>query len=117
MCADYVERLTAAFDDDLDTPSALVTLADLEKDQEVPAGSKFETFAWVDRILGLDLVRDVGKPRDVVADLPDGARDLLDRREVARTEKDFAMSDTLRDQLAAMGVAVMRTPMSLAFSA
>src|SRR4051812_43664824 len=84
MCADYVQRLTEAFDDDLDTPSALVALADLEKDADTPAGAKFETFAWVDRILGLDLVRDVGKPRDDRPDLPAGAVELLDRRENAR---------------------------------
>src|SRR3954452_3629101 len=50
MCADYVQRLTAAFDDDLDTPAALVALSDLEKDTDIPPGSKFETFAWVDRV-------------------------------------------------------------------
>ena len=110
MCADYVERLTAAFDDDLDTPTALVVLADLEKDAEVPAGSKFETFAWVDRILGLDLVRDVGKPRTSTQDLPDGARELLDRRSAARSAKDWAESDALRDQLAGLGVAVTDGP-------
>jgi len=109
MCADYVERLTAAFDDDLDTPTALVALADLEKDTEIPPGSKFETFAWVDRILGLDLVRDVGKPREVVTDLPTGAAELLDRRAAARAAKDFATSDQLRDELAALGVTVTDT--------
>ena len=40
--ADYVQRLTDAFDDDLDTPTALAALADLEKDSELPPGAKFE---------------------------------------------------------------------------
>src|SRR3954464_6822448 len=110
MCADYVQRLTAAFDDDLDTPTALVALADLEKDNDVPPGSKFETFAWVDRILGLDLVRDVGKPRTSTEDLPDGARELLDRRAAARSSKDWSESDRLREQLADLGVAVTDGP-------
>src|SRR3954470_9019193 len=110
MCADYVQRLTAAFDDDLDTPTALVVLSDLEKDDEVPAGSKFETFAWVDRILGLDLVRDVGKPRASTEDLPAGARELLDRRAAARSAKDWTESDSLREQLAGLGVAVTDGP-------
>lgn len=110
MCADYVQRLTAAFDDDLDTPTALVALADLEKDNEVPPGSKFETFAWVDRILGLDLVRDVGKPRTSTEDLPGGARELLDRRAASRSAKDWTESDRLREQLAGLGVAVTDGP-------
>jgi cysteinyl-tRNA synthetase len=106
----YVDRLRAAFDDDLDTPTALVVLADLEKDASVAPGAKFETFAWVDRILGLDLARDVGKAPAAPADLPDGAAELLDRRAVARAAKDWAESDRIRDALAAAGVAVVDGP-------
>ena len=109
MCADYVQRISEALDDDLDTPTALVALGELEKDAELPAGSKFETFAWVDRILGLDLARDIGKPQDVAADLPDGAAELLKQRAAARTAKDFVTSDNLRDELGALGVAVTDT--------
>jgi cysteinyl-tRNA synthetase len=110
MRADYVQRLRDAFDDDLDTPTVLVVLSELEKDGEVPAGAKFETFAWIDRVLGLDLVRDVGRPRDVVADLPDGAAELLDQRAAARTAKDWATADALRGRLGEMGVAVTDGP-------
>jgi hypothetical protein len=46
---------------DLDTVSALALLRDLEADPDVPAGAKFETFVYVDRILGLDLPRDIGR--------------------------------------------------------
>jgi cysteinyl-tRNA synthetase len=106
MAAHYVQRISAAFDDDLDTPSALVVLSELEKDADVPAGSKFETFAWVDRILGLDLARDVGKPRTSTDDLPEGARELLSRRESARAAKDWATSDQMRAELADLGVVV-----------
>ena len=56
MCAAYVGEFTAAFDDDLDTPAALRVLRRLEKDSEIPPGAKFETFAYVDQVLGLDLV-------------------------------------------------------------
>src|SRR4051794_7112175 len=110
MSTGYVDRLKAAFNDDLDTPTALVVLADLEKDDAVPSGAKFETFAWVDRILALDLARDVGRPRDLTPALPDGARELIDQRAAARGARDWASSDRLRDQLAAMGVAVVDGP-------
>jgi hypothetical protein len=46
---------------DLDTPAVLALLRDLEADPEVPAGAKFETFLYADRILGLDLPRDIGR--------------------------------------------------------
>jgi cysteinyl-tRNA synthetase len=65
MCAEYWSRITTALDDDLDTPTALRALRELAKDPQIPAGSKFETFASADRVLGLDLVSLVGKPRAV----------------------------------------------------
>jgi len=82
-------------------------LRGFEKDDGMPDGCKFETFAWADRLLGLDLARDVGKAPDA---LPSGAQDLLDARAEARAAKDFAASDRLRDELAALGVAVKDTP-------
>ncbi len=109
MDATASAEVLAAFDDDLDTPRALQVLRRLEKDDAVAPGARFETFAWADRLLGLDLARDVGRPRPVAA-LPDGAQELLDARAAARAGKDFAASDRLRDELAALGVAVKDTP-------
>jgi hypothetical protein len=41
--------------------SALALLRGLAPDASVPAGAKFETFVYADRILGLDLAREVGR--------------------------------------------------------
>jgi hypothetical protein len=51
----------AAIDEDLDTQSALRTLEALAADARIPAGAKFETFAYLDQMLGLDVARDVGR--------------------------------------------------------
>lgn len=61
MSAQHVAQITAAFDDDLDTPVALGTLQVLAEDGAVAPGAKFETFAYLDRLLGLDLAREVGR--------------------------------------------------------
>jgi len=106
MCAEYEERFRNAVDDDLDTPAALQVLRDVEKDATIPDGAKFEMFAWFDMVLGLDLVRDVGKP---APSLPEGAQALLDERAGARAAKDWAAADRLRDDLAALGVQVRDT--------
>ena len=108
MCAEYSSRITTALDSDLDTPAALRVLRELAKDPEIPAGSKFETFASADRVLGLDLVSQVGKPR--TAALPPGAEARLAERAAARDRKDFAASDRLRAELSDLGVAVADTP-------
>ncbi len=104
----YADELLAAFEDDLDTPRALQVVRRLEKDDAVPDGAKFETFAWADTLLGLDLARLVGQPA-VAAQLPPGAAELLEQRAAARAGKDFAASDRLRDELAALGVVVKDT--------
>jgi cysteinyl-tRNA synthetase len=107
MCAEYVDRFRAALDDDLDTPAALQVVRDVEKDAEIPEGSKFEMFAWFDQVLGLDLARDVGKPPPA---LPEGAQALLDARAAARSNKEWAESDRLRDELLTLGISVRDTP-------
>jgi hypothetical protein len=61
MCARYLADFLGALDDDLGAPAALRSLAALAADQEIPDGSKFETFAHLDRFLGLDLAREVGR--------------------------------------------------------
>ncbi|MFI6088315.1 hypothetical protein [Streptomyces sp. NPDC051218] len=57
----FVERARTALEDGLDTPAVLRLLGDLEAAVDVPGGAKFETFAHLDRVLGLELVRDVGR--------------------------------------------------------
>jgi hypothetical protein len=54
--------LDAAFGD-LDTPTALQLLTGLAAEVDVPEGARFETFAFADRVLGLELARQVGRPR------------------------------------------------------
>jgi len=61
MCAQYVAELTGAFDNDLETPAALASLRALAADPEIPPGSKFETVAYIDQLLGLDVVSEVGR--------------------------------------------------------
>jgi hypothetical protein len=61
MCADYVQEILAAFDGDLDTPGALGSLQRLADDDGIPPGSKFESFARLDHMFGLDLAREIGR--------------------------------------------------------
>jgi hypothetical protein len=61
MPARYADAITAAFEDDLDTAAALGQLHTLAGDGDVSPGARFETFAAADRLLGLDLARDIGR--------------------------------------------------------
>ncbi len=62
MPAAVRERLREALGG-LRTRTALDLLADLAADEATPPGAKFETFAYADLVLGLELVRDIGGPR------------------------------------------------------
>ncbi|MGW6267592.1 hypothetical protein [Streptomyces sp. NPDC055060] len=61
MPAAFVEGARDALENGLDTPAVLRLLADLEAAVDVPSGAKFETFAHLDRVLALEIVRDVGR--------------------------------------------------------
>lgn len=108
MCAEVTAQLAAALDDDLDTRAALRSLRRLEKDAEIPAGSKFETFLHADQVLGLDLAADIGR-RAGPPPLPGGAAQKLAERNAARAAQDWATADRLRHELAGIGVIVADT--------
>ena len=78
-------------------------------DPELAPGAKFELFAHLDRLFGLDLARDVGKPREPAV-LSAEISTLLEARAAARAAKDWGQSDRLRDELATRGVTVVDTP-------
>jgi cysteinyl-tRNA synthetase len=97
-------RFRAAIADDLDLPAAMALVAELTHSDLAPAAKAALLRDW-DRVLGLDLAREA--PAEA---LPPGAAELIESRHKARAAKDFARSDRLRDELAAMGVAVTDTP-------
>ncbi|MFF8669341.1 hypothetical protein [Streptomyces sp. NPDC015242] len=57
---DVRTRLRDAWEDDLDLPGVLGVLRRVEHDPDLPDGARFETYAYADRLLGLDLTRDLG---------------------------------------------------------
>jgi hypothetical protein len=64
---DVVERFVAAVEDDLDLATAVRTLDECAADGAVPDGAKFELYAYADRVLAVDLARDVGRAGHGVA--------------------------------------------------
>jgi cysteinyl-tRNA synthetase len=61
MPSDVVARIRAALDNNLDVPASLDVLHAIENDTTISPGAKFETFLYLDRILGLDLGRDLAR--------------------------------------------------------
>ncbi|WP_377270510.1 hypothetical protein [Peterkaempfera sp. SMS 1(5)a] len=59
--AETVRAARAGFAEGLDTATALDLLHRLDRADEVPAGARFETFVHLDRVLALELARDIGR--------------------------------------------------------
>jgi cysteinyl-tRNA synthetase len=97
-------RFRSAIADDLDLPEVMALVAELSH-SPVPPTAKAALLRNWDRVLGLDLDRSTPN-----AALPMGASELLEARAKARAARDFAASDRLREQLAAIGVIVTDTP-------
>jgi cysteinyl-tRNA synthetase len=109
--ADLLARFDAAVSDDLNTPVALTVLDEVIALKKVDAGEKLAVIAAMDAVLGLGLPTLTRtelrlRPRDAAID--EAAIDAaLARRVGARAAKDFALSDSIRDDLVAAGVEVM----------
>ncbi len=102
--AGFESRFRAAIADDLDLPAAMALVSEVVR-SGLGGAEKAQLLRRWDQVLGLDLDR--AAPG---VDLPAGAVALFDARKVARAAKNFKESDRLRDELAAMGVAVIDTP-------
>ena len=103
--ARYRTRFTEAITDDLGTPRALAVAHDVTGAGDLTDAQRRALLMDFDRVLGLSLDAPIADE----APLPEGAAELLERRAAARGERDWAASDALRDQLAALGVDVRDT--------
>jgi len=109
---DTAERFEAAMDEDLNISGALAALFDAIREgnaaldattlDAAEAAAIVELFKRWDGALGV-----LEKPAEAI---PGDVQTLLDRREAARTAKEWAQSDTLRDEIAALGWMVKDTP-------
>ncbi len=100
---EWDSRFRAAIADDLDLPAVMALVAELSR-SSVASHTKADLIGSWDQVLGLDLRRSLAEQP-----LPAGTAELLSQREKARAAKDFARSDRLREELAALGVIVFDT--------
>jgi cysteinyl-tRNA synthetase len=121
----YQEMVLPAMCSDLNTPAAtaaaLEGLKEIENKHDPLSGaSARKARRWLDRIndlLGIvesehtptsDTTSETaGLPSDQLAD---SIEELLDEREAARTDGEYARADAIRDTLEALGIEVMDTP-------
>ncbi len=109
--APFIEQFDAAISDDLNTPVALTVLEAVLALKKTDPAEKLAAVEAMDGVLGLGLASlrraDLRiRPTSAVIDEAAIAA-TISRRSAARAAKDFAMADSVRDELVAQGVEVM----------
>ena len=106
-------QFVAAMDDDLNTADGLAALFELVRDANTyfsvqrSAGAAQAAAALFDEICA---VLGILYSRGAKGSLEDEIQQLIDRRQQARGEKNFATADKIRDELAARGIRLEDTP-------
>jgi cysteinyl-tRNA synthetase len=96
----FKARFLEKVNDDLNMPRALAVMQEMLK-SDIGGPDKFATAMDFDRVLGLNLDQ-----VNQSAALPDEVQKLVDKRQAARTAKDWTRSDQLRDAIQDMGYTV-----------
>ena len=109
----HKEKFIEVMDDDLNTADGIAAIFELVSDinLEVKDGtSKSYAEAALAKIKELTDVLGIFTQDDEEAGLGDDIQALIDERQAARAEKNWAKADEIRDKLAAMGITLKDTP-------
>jgi cysteinyl-tRNA synthetase len=100
----YLAQFESALNEDLDTNKVLQLLRTLEKDETVSPGDKHQTTMKFDEVLGLDLnhAPEAKKAIEITPEI----KALLETRAKARLEKNWKLSDEIRDKLITLGIGI-----------
>lgn len=94
---EYLNKFKAAISDDLNTAMAITILYDVLK-LEVSDNTKRSLISEFDKILSLDLLKD-----DII-DIDDEVVSLIEKRNIAKANKDYVKADEIRDYLLSKGI-------------
>lgn len=109
----YRDNFIEAMDDDMNTADAITAIFDLVSAINVAVkdgSSKSYAEDAAKRIKELADVLGIFQTNEEEAGIGDDLQALIDERQAARKEKNWARADEIRDQLAAMGITLKDTP-------
>ncbi|MBP3285118.1 MAG: cysteine--tRNA ligase [Clostridia bacterium] len=105
--AQYKEQFREAINDDLNSPKALAILWEVVR-KEKKSKDYLDLILDFDRVLGLDLdIEKIKKLEESKEDsMSDEVKALIEQRNQARAEKNWAEADRIRDLLNQMGIQI-----------
>ena len=105
----YKEKFLEAINDDLNIPLAMGTVWEIARNEK-KSKKIAELLLDFDRVLGLDLKNSkkyIEKQKEV--EIPEDVLELIEKRNQARKEKNWTLSDEIRDELKLKGYIIKDT--------
>ncbi|MCO7226406.1 cysteine--tRNA ligase [Pleionea sp. CnH1-48] len=101
--AEYQQRFYDLINDDLNLPGALALTWELAQ-SDLESNVKLSTLSYFDQVLGLNLMEST-----IELDIPQEVIELAEKRLLARKNKQWSLSDELRDEIESAGFQVEDT--------
>lgn len=103
---EYINKFKDNINNDLNTSMMLTTLFDVLKDNGLNDASKRYLIEEFDKVLGLDLFTEIKKERTVDEEI---ILKKISERAKAKENKDYALADSIRDELLSLGIKLIDT--------
>lgn len=100
----YQQQFKEALSNDLNSSLALTTLYDVLKD-DTNNNTKLYLIEDFDKVLSLDLLKD----KEIDSELINYINEMIEKRNEAKTNKDYALSDQIREELLSKGITIKDT--------
>jgi cysteinyl-tRNA synthetase len=101
----YIKKFEDAINDDLNMPIALATAIDLVNDDSISSTARLSALKQMDAVFGLN----IESFKEEKVEAPEDVQKLVEEREQARKNKDWAKADQLRDSLKEKGFVIKDT--------
>ena len=106
---EYKEQFLKAINDDLNMPLAMSIVWEVARN-DCKSKELADLMLEFDKVLGLDLINSENYVKEQSnIEIPNEIKELLEKRKVAREEKNWALSDELRDKIKNKGYIVKDT--------
>ena len=99
----YVTKFKECLEDDMNTANAITLLYDLLK-ADTNDSTKMKIIEEMDKVLSLDLLKKEEKNIDEAY-----IKEMIEKRNDAKKNKDYALADSIREELASMGITLKDT--------
>mgnify|MGYP004551591497 FL=1 len=102
----YTDKFKEELSNDLNTANGVTLIYDLLKDDSVNGHTKIEIINDFDKVFSLDLTK---KDLNTSIDMDKYIKDKIEERRIAKMNKNYELSDSIRDELLSKGVILTDT--------